>query len=176
MISKSVEIYTLSCPITGEVRYVGKANNSKKRFKSHLFDSTRRHTPVYLWIRELHAKSLQPVMAIIETTDVENWKQREKYHISKFREDNNLLNVAAGGNEPFCSLATRAQNGRKVAKAIHEDIRSKKLWSIKRQIKGDLHFFKKRGLTEAYNRIAQKCNSLSSRFPALFSNLKTELL
>ena len=50
---EKVEIYALLCPNTKDVRYIGKANDSEKRLKSHIRDSRRRNTPVYCWIKKL---------------------------------------------------------------------------------------------------------------------------
>jgi len=49
-------IYALTDPSTGEVRYIGKANDPSARLKSHLMDSRRRNTPVYRWIGIRRAK------------------------------------------------------------------------------------------------------------------------
>lgn len=36
MLLETTNIYTLSCPISGLVRYVGKSNNPKQRFSRHI--------------------------------------------------------------------------------------------------------------------------------------------
>jgi protein-tyrosine phosphatase len=117
-----VEIYTLSHPLTKEVRYIGKANDSKKRLMKHLSDSKRRNTPVYCWIRKLCSSGLIPNIEVIEIINSENWMDAEIKHISEYKNKGyRLLNVASGGDEPFCSKEIRAENGKKVAEAIHSD-------------------------------------------------------
>jgi len=175
-VSNQVEIYTLICPISKKVMYVGKANDSNKRLKSHIRDSVKRKTPVYLWIRELIKRGLMPIVEVVEVTDELNWMQKEKQHIAKFRKTGLLLNVSAGGKEPHCPKEVRAENGRKVAKLIHENPLRKKIWAAKRAIMETLFTLKKKGDIEGYNTIAVKCNLLADKKPNLFSNLRTELL
>jgi hypothetical protein len=50
-------------PATNEVRYIGKANDSMKRLKTHIRDSRRRNTPVYSWIKKLASKGLVPTFS-----------------------------------------------------------------------------------------------------------------
>lgn len=125
-----VDIYSLSDPLTGEVRYIGKARYAARRFASHLRDSRHRNTPVYLWIRELASQGCVPTMAVIERTNAVDWPDREKQLIASHRASNaRLLNVAAGGNEPHCPRHIRAANGRAVAST-----RNKRLWKLRRDL------------------------------------------
>lgn len=95
----------------GSVRYIGKANDPDKRLKSHMRDSVRRDTPVYRWIR----KNGKPIMEVL-TDDIEDWKEAERRIIAEHRDAGHaLLNVADGGDEPFCPKEVRAANGRKNA-------------------------------------------------------------
>lgn len=75
------EIYGLFHPITGELRYIGKANDSNERFKGHLRDSNRRNTPVYQWIRSLLEIRLIPEMRILEVCE-SSWQDAEIRNIS----------------------------------------------------------------------------------------------
>lgn len=43
-------IYTLSDPITGDIRYVGKTTNLKQRYKAHCNPSNNKHTHKYNWV------------------------------------------------------------------------------------------------------------------------------
>lgn len=36
-------IYALVCPITDEIRYIGKTNSIKNRFNAHLNDKSKSH-------------------------------------------------------------------------------------------------------------------------------------
>lgn len=107
-----VEIYALIDPRTGDIRYIGKANNSEKRLKSHLRDSRRRKTPVYCWIQSLSKEGLMPKLIVLEFCDSDNWQATEKRIIAEYRKRYRLLNLAEGGDEPFCSKEQRAINGR----------------------------------------------------------------
>jgi len=110
-----VEIYALIDPRTGDTRYIGKANNSEKRFKSHLRDSRRRKTPVYCWIQSLSKEGLMPRLVVLEFCNSSNWQETEKRIIAEYRKTHSLLNLADGGDEPFCSKEQRAANGRMAA-------------------------------------------------------------
>lgn len=131
------EIYALCCPNTGEVRYIGKANDSAKRLKSHLSDSVRRDTPLYRWIRSLHKDGKLPQIQIL--AKVEDWKKSEKRLIAEYRKNGaRLLNVADGGDEPYCPPEVRAANGRKTAAMIHSDPSAHHIWEIKQVLGGML--------------------------------------
>lgn len=153
----SVEIYTLSHPVTHEIRYIGKANNSKKRLLSHLRDSKRRDTPVYCWIKKLRSEGLIPDVKIIEKTDSENWVSVEIRLIEEYKKNGfKLLNIALGGDEPYCSKETRAENGRKVAQAIHSDPVRKRFWQLKHDLAISLKQLDKFGRSEKANEIRAK--------------------
>ncbi len=132
-----VEIYALKDPRDGVIRYIGKANDSAKRFKSHMRDSARRNTPVYKWIRELISLGLKPEIEVIERVSKDSWPEKEKSHIAKIGLDN-LLNVAIGGNQPFCDLDTHIRNGKRNARLVHDNPLRKKIWALKRSIGQDL--------------------------------------
>lgn len=109
-----VTIYAL-LDVDGRVRYVGKANDASKRLQTHIRDSRRRRTPVCDWVKSRIASGIVPVMRVLEICDSETWKDREKYWISHFRAIGSLLNLADGGDEPYCSRDIRKSNGRKVS-------------------------------------------------------------
>jgi hypothetical protein len=106
------EIYALCDPESGDIRYIGKANNAAKRLAGHIRESKRRDTPVYRWIRKLGGKSLVPAMVVLETVPSDDWKSAEKRLIASHRlSGTRLLNVAEGGDEPFCPHEVRVRNG-----------------------------------------------------------------
>jgi|SRR5215217_2940168 len=108
----TAEIYALIGPHDGAVRYIGKANDSAKRLKSHLRDARRRKTPVYDWINMLAKSGMRPTFRVLEIAD--DWVEAERRLIAEARSrGERLLNVADGGDEPFCSPEVRAANGRK---------------------------------------------------------------
>lgn len=94
----------------GTLRYIGKANDPSKRLKSHVRDARRlAKTPVHAWINEHGC----PEMRVIER-DCLDWREAERRLIAQARSRGDfLLNLAAGGDEPFCSPEVRRQNGHK---------------------------------------------------------------
>jgi len=160
-----VEIYALIDPVTNEIKYIGKANDSQNRLKSHLRDSKTRDTPVYLWIRELIKQGLIPLIEILSIVENDQWVQEEIRLISEYKGICSLLNVAVGGNEPYFSKEQRAINGRNNASEIHSDPIRKKLWSLKKDLMSSLSIFMKRGEIRAYNRILSKMKSRLDVFP-----------
>jgi len=115
------EIYALTCPDTSEVRYIGKADNSRKRFAKHLADARRRNTPVYCWIRKLNAEGKVPGMHVLEVTD--DWVSAEKKHIAEGRMNGlRLLNLADGGDQPKTSIEQQMANGHALSRRLEVDV------------------------------------------------------
>ncbi len=123
-------IYGLADSETGEVRYIGKANDPEARLKSHMRDSRRRDTPVYRWIRKHGRPNL-----VILVDGCADWKADESRMIAEARaRGDRLLNVADGGDEPLCSTEVRAANGRKVAALRVSTPDKKRLYELKRSL------------------------------------------
>ena len=131
---REICIYALIDPRDGAVRYVGKANDAYKRLKGHLREARRRKTPVYAWIRKLQGLELSPRIEILRVCDASNWKEAEIEEIAKHALGGRLLNLAKGGDEPFCSTEIRARNGAANAKAIHSDPQRKRFWYLMRAL------------------------------------------
>lgn len=103
-------IYALTEPDGGAIRYVGKANNPAKRFRSHLRDSRRRRTPVYLWINRLAKAGKSPGMVVLEWCEQAEWPDVERRLIAEHRTGGQLLNLAEGGDQPLCPTKVRRAN------------------------------------------------------------------
>lgn len=116
---------------TGTLRYIGKANDPYKRLSSHLRDSRRRNTPLYSWMRKCLTNGFIPVVGVLETCHADQWQEREREWISRARAIRPLLNLADGGDQPFCSKEVRAANGRKVAKLRVVTPEQRKLYRYK---------------------------------------------
>lgn len=95
-----VNIYTLSDPITGEIRYVGKTVSMlNERLSSHIYNTKRNNTRNTAWIKSLLKNGNKPVIELIETISDENWQFWEQHYISLFRSYGfNLNNHTLGGD------------------------------------------------------------------------------
>lgn len=96
---KKIYIYSLSDPITKEIRYIGKTiQNPQYRLSSHISQSKHNAKKDYChcWIRSLLNKNLKPLLALIEETYDIN---REAYWIKFYRDkDLRLTNFTDGGD------------------------------------------------------------------------------
>lgn len=127
------EIYGLYDPRDGALRYIGKANNSAKRLASHKRDARKRDAPVHRWIRKLETLGMSPTQKVLSVTD--DWEAEERRLIALHRTDGSrLLNVADGGDQPFCDDATRSKNGRLMNERIAADPQFAKILGMKRQM------------------------------------------
>lgn len=94
-------IYALKCPKSGDVRYIGKTNNPKRRLQSHIDyarKTGRKRRRVSDWILGLLRAGLRPKMEIIENTTDSVWPEREKFWIKFYRENGfDLCNLTDGG-------------------------------------------------------------------------------
>jgi len=91
-------IYTLSDPITNEIRYIGQTTTTlEKRLYYHIIESrTNNITRKINWIRSLVKKGLEPK---IELLDIGNWSDNEIFWIEQFKACGfNLLNMTSGGD------------------------------------------------------------------------------
>lgn len=90
-------IYTLSCPESNEVKYVGKSNNPRKRFNEHL-RMCDRNIDKNNWIYNLKCNDKIPILIIVEKVLISEWKDKEKFYISTYRNMGlHLFNTSIGG-------------------------------------------------------------------------------
>lgn len=95
---KQVYIYTLTDPVTNEIRYVGKTNDIRTRFSCHLGRNNPKSHKAS-WIASLKARNLIPIIEIIDIVPIDNWKFWEKYWISQLISWGfNLTNHTEGGD------------------------------------------------------------------------------
>lgn len=115
---------------SGDLRYIGKANNHVARLKSHMKDARHRNTPLYAWIRK---HGTPEIRVIVECGP--GWELAERDEIAKARATGaRLLNLADGGDEPFCPAHVRAENGRKVAEMRSATPKQRRFWYLKQQL------------------------------------------
>lgn len=80
------EIYTLAAPGTGEVRYVGRSRDAKRRYYNHVDNARKKGRSDHrvCWIRSLIATGQLPVMVVVERCAADIWAERERYWIEHF--------------------------------------------------------------------------------------------
>lgn len=92
------KIYTLTDPNTNEIRYVGKANDPKKRWYQHCKQSNKK-THKTNWINKLLKENKKPILDIIDEVPVTEWIFWETYWISQLKTWGfNLTNNTIGGD------------------------------------------------------------------------------
>ena len=102
-------IYGLVDPRTNEIRYIGKADNFKKRLSEHLRPANlkmgghKNH-----WIKQLLSINLEPEIIILEIVDSKNCYEKEKEWI-RFYGRENLTNDTDGG-EGVCNLSPEGKD------------------------------------------------------------------
>ena len=94
---RTVKIYTLSHPLTNEVRYVGKTVESlEERLRKHLLRCDNTHK--CKWIASLKRENLIPKIELLDECSLNDWHWLEKYWISQFKCWNfKLTNICEGG-------------------------------------------------------------------------------
>ena len=87
-----VDVYALVDPETKKIKYIGKSQVVKSRYRSHLFS---KFTPKALkhWRGLLHKKQMKPDLYVLEQVSVEKSIEHERYWIAYFGGVNNLLNT-----------------------------------------------------------------------------------
>lgn len=103
---KTTFIYILIDPLTNHVRYVGKANDPKERFKGHMKESLKKNKDDEIiqnhkinWINKLKIKNLSPVLEIVDEVLDSEWRFWETHYISLYKSWGfDLVNLTNGGD------------------------------------------------------------------------------
>lgn len=74
-------IYTLSCPDTGAIRYVGKANDLQARLRGHLSCAGRERTRKARWICSLARQGKRPTIESIDLVPDSEWQFWEQHWV-----------------------------------------------------------------------------------------------
>ena len=94
-----VYIYSLSNPISNEVRYIGKSTNIENRYKQHIGRCKKEVTHKCSWIKNLQTENLKPKIEIVDLVESGEWQFWEKYWISQFKSWGfDLVNSTDGGD------------------------------------------------------------------------------
>lgn len=75
-------IYALVCPLDGQIKYVGKANDPVRRLKDHRLDPRGMDYNKGVWIRFLKSKKMIPELVILDEVEVFDWKYWEAWWIA----------------------------------------------------------------------------------------------
>lgn len=116
-------IYSLSNR-DGEIKYIGKTNNLKKRLFAHIATAKKEgKCHKSKWIRQLLKKDETPVIEILEEVEDTNWKMHEIYWIAQCRAwGYKLTNITKGGDggDTFTNLTPERKEERnlKLSKAL----------------------------------------------------------
>lgn len=95
-----IYIYTLTDPRTNEIKYVGKTNDIKKRYRNHIQESIKglKKTHKHCWIRSLLNINIKPIIDILEEYDGNDWEWLEIMWIGIIKSWGfNLTNIGDGG-------------------------------------------------------------------------------
>lgn len=157
-------IYSLSDPITNEIRYIGKTNNIKKRLCTHLTKSNLiKKTHKNNWIKNLLFNNTKPLIEVIDEVPIKEWGFWEKFWISQFKiwgfkltnstdggdgvvndikfgKDNNNYNFNVK-DETILELINNGVSQKEIAKQLKTNV----ALINKRMLKYDINFLKNRG-------------------------------
>lgn len=94
-------IYGLIDPITNQLRYIGKSNNIKARYREHLINAKNKKTHRDNWIYSLLIKNKKPELLIIDVIPIEEWKYWELFYINYYlfigcNLTNCIINISTG--------------------------------------------------------------------------------
>lgn len=94
--SETTFIYSLSDPNTGDIRYIGKADDPFDRLRFHLLDRHRNHRTN--WIRSLASIGFRPVVDLVAEVPAGEWEHWEREYIQACRRLGfDLTNQTSGG-------------------------------------------------------------------------------
>ncbi len=95
------KIYTLSNPLTGEIRYIGKTSKDlSNRLKEHFryIATLKVKTKRISWFKSLLKQNLQPKIELIDEVNDDEWQFWEMHYISLFKSWGfRLVNGTDGG-------------------------------------------------------------------------------
>lgn len=122
------KIYGLYCPATGELRYIGKADDPETRLKTHLMGCESRSWPCANWLAKLKREGGRPLLMVLASCLSDDWQSVERQVIAQYREAGaDLLNIGEGGDQPQ---------------------RDERRWAFLRWLGGEIRYCKTRGLDE----------------------------
>jgi len=92
-------IYGLICPKTNQIKYIGKADDVKRRLRQHIYQSKYSNSNKNLWIKNLLKEEYKPEIEIIDEVLLENWGYWEDFWIRYYKFLGfHLINEMDGGH------------------------------------------------------------------------------
>lgn len=154
---EKVFIYTLSHPITKEIRYVGKTKNLKERFHNHCNKLHNENTHKRNWIESLRRQNLKPLMSVIDEVPILEWKYWEKFWIKYLKCFGcDLVNHTSGGEGLTLGNQTSFKKGHKSWLGKNHTEESKKKISKNSYTRGKPAFNRKKVIQMDKNEIIIK--------------------
>jgi len=114
---EKIYIYTLSHPITNEIRYVGQTkHNLEQRLQGHLKSKDKTHRTN--WIKSLIINGLKPKIELLETVNKENGSDSEIFWIMMIKSWGfKLCNLTEGGETSTTKHIIRSKEwGKNISK------------------------------------------------------------
>jgi hypothetical protein len=128
---ETVFIYTLSCPISKTIRYVGKTKNLKLRLNEHILTSNKNKTHKDRWIQKILFLKQKPIIEILDEVNENEWQFWEKFYISLLKSWNfNLTNHTGGGegNDNWNGKNLTEEHKKNISDALKNSKKFKDLW------------------------------------------------
>lgn len=100
-------IYTINCPITNDIKYVGKTKNKlESRLKQHIYQSKKNaKNKIQCWIKTLLNNNLLPIITILDYADTnKNANILESMYIQLFKSWNIDLKNMTNGGDGQCNM------------------------------------------------------------------------
>lgn len=96
---ENVYIYALIDPRDNQVRYIGKSNDAKKRYKNHFNSSRDKNTHKRNWINSVRRDGFKPELLILDEVPINKWQWWETFYISLYKTYGfKLVNYTRGGD------------------------------------------------------------------------------
>jgi hypothetical protein len=120
-----IYIYALRCPVSGEIRYIGKAEDVNLRLARHIATARTEKAKHHCarWIRTLLAQDKAPSIEVIRTIENgEDWRSIETQMIAQYLADGHpLTNQTVGGDGvSYINRSDRAAASAKLSAAMRD--------------------------------------------------------